>query len=65
MSDLEVALLILLVVGVIASNLAVLKYSAKFRMTQFGKDHGKIKTSQDKQVKQNDSDSKQQSNKPD
>lgn len=39
MSDLEVGLLILLVVGVIASNLAVLKYSAKFKMTQFGKHH--------------------------
>ncbi|MGS0682004.1 DUF2897 family protein [Shewanella sp. 125m-7] len=39
MSNLEVGLLILLIVGVIASNLAVLKYSAKFKMTQFGKDH--------------------------
>ena len=41
MSDLEVGLIILLVIGVIASNLAVLKYSAKFKMTQFGKDHKK------------------------
>ena len=41
MSDLEVGLLILLVIGVIASNLAVLKYSAKFKMTQFGKDQKK------------------------
>ena len=39
MSDLEVGLLILLVIGVIASNLAVLKYSAKYKMTQFGKHH--------------------------
>ena len=39
MSDLEIGLLILLVVGIIASNLAVLKYSAKFKMTQFGKAH--------------------------
>ncbi|MCG9731343.1 DUF2897 family protein [Shewanella sp. Isolate13] len=39
MSDLEVGLLILLVLGVIASNLAVLKYSAKHKMTQFGKNH--------------------------
>ncbi|GIU48101.1 hypothetical protein TUM4438_28740 [Shewanella sairae] len=37
MSNLEVGILILLVVGIIASNLAVLKYSAKFKMTQFGK----------------------------
>ncbi|QSX42622.1 DUF2897 family protein [Shewanella cyperi] len=36
MSSLEVWLIILLVVGVIASNLAVLKYSAKFKMPQFG-----------------------------
>ncbi|MGL4474728.1 MAG: DUF2897 family protein [Shewanella sp.] len=36
MSDLEVILIIALVIGVIASNLAVLKYSAKFKMTQFG-----------------------------
>lgn len=39
MSDLEVGLLILLVIGVIGSNLAVLKYSAKHKMPQFGKDH--------------------------
>ncbi|SQH76882.1 conserved protein of unknown function [Shewanella benthica] len=38
MSDLETWLIIILVIGVIASNLAVLKYSAKFKMTQFGKD---------------------------
>lgn len=41
MSDLEVGLLILLVIGVIASNLAVLKYSAKYKMPQFGKDQKK------------------------
>jgi len=44
MSDLEVGLLILLVIGVIASNLAVLKYSAKYKMPQFGKDHKKPKS---------------------
>ncbi|MGS0727496.1 DUF2897 family protein, partial [Shewanella sp. 0m-11] len=44
MSNLEVGLLILLVVGIIASNLAVLKYSAKFKMSQFGKDHHKKTT---------------------
>lgn len=38
MSDLETWLIIILVIGVIASNLAVLKYSAKYKMTQFGKD---------------------------
>ncbi|MGB0894538.1 MAG: DUF2897 family protein [Parashewanella sp.] len=35
MSTLEVWLIILLVIGVVVSNLAVLKYSAKFKMTQF------------------------------
>ncbi|MEI6858856.1 MAG: DUF2897 family protein [Shewanella sp.] len=38
MSNLETWLIIILVIGVIASNLTVLKYSAKFKMTQFGKD---------------------------
>ncbi|QYK14703.1 DUF2897 family protein [Shewanella rhizosphaerae] len=37
MSSLEVWLIIIIVLGVIASNLAVLKYSNKFKMTQFGK----------------------------
>ncbi|GGP40206.1 hypothetical protein GCM10009347_04990 [Shewanella algicola] len=32
----EVWLIIILVLGVIASNIAVLKYSAKFKMPQFG-----------------------------
>ncbi|WP_144208429.1 DUF2897 family protein [Shewanella donghaensis] len=36
MNDLEVWIIIILVVGIIASNLAVLKYSAKFKMPQFG-----------------------------
>ncbi|WP_338593511.1 DUF2897 family protein [Shewanella khirikhana] len=36
MSTLEVVLIIALVIGVIFSNLAVLKYSAKFKMPQFG-----------------------------
>ncbi len=44
MSDLETWLIIILVIGVIASNLAVLKYSAKYKMTQFGKDN-KLKPS--------------------
>lgn len=46
MSSLEVWLIIILVIGVIASNLAILKYSAKFKMPQFGQ-HSK-----DKQIKQ-------------
>lgn len=36
LEGLEVWLIIILVLGVIASNLAVLKYSAKFKMPQFG-----------------------------
>lgn len=47
MSDLEVGLIILLVIGVIASNLAVLKYSAKYKMPQFGKDQKKPSSSKD------------------
>lgn len=39
MSDLETWLIIILVIGVIASNLAVLKYSAKYKMPQFGKEN--------------------------
>lgn len=45
MSTLEVWIIIILIVGVIASNLAALKYSAKFKLPQFGQ-HGK-----DKQIK--------------
>ncbi|WP_299806385.1 DUF2897 family protein [uncultured Shewanella sp.] len=55
MSDLEVGLLILLVIGVIASNLAVLKYSAKYKMTQFGKHHhGKKQSEKDAKDKSSD-----------
>ncbi|ABZ76876.1 conserved hypothetical protein [Shewanella halifaxensis HAW-EB4] len=55
MSDLEVGLLILLVLGVIASNLAVLKYSAKHKMTQFGKNHhGKKLSENEKSDKSSD-----------
>lgn len=39
MPDLETWLIIILIIGVIVSNLAVLKYSAKMKMTQFGKEH--------------------------
>ncbi|MGL5048965.1 MAG: DUF2897 family protein [Shewanella sp.] len=45
MSTLEVWIIIILVVGVIVSNLAVLKYSVKFKLPQFGQ-HDK-----DKQLK--------------
>ena len=44
MTDLEVGLLILLIIGVIASNLVVLKYSTKFKMSQFGKGHKKTES---------------------
>ncbi len=61
MSDLEVWLIIILIIGVIASNLAVLKYSTKFKMTQFGKPKPMIKETskdhqQDKDKNQNRSD---------
>ncbi|KFZ38508.1 hypothetical protein HR45_03505 [Shewanella mangrovi] len=36
MSNIEAILIIVLVIGVVFSNLAVLKYSAKFKMPQFG-----------------------------
>lgn len=42
MSTLEVWIIIILVVGVIASNLAALKYSVKFKLPQFGQ-HSKNK----------------------
>lgn len=42
MSTLETWLIILLILGVIASNLAVLKYSSKFKLSQFGQ-HNKGK----------------------
>ncbi|MGI2065386.1 DUF2897 family protein [Shewanella sp. MF08487] len=50
MSTLEVWILIILILGVIASNLAALKYSAKFKLPQFGQ-HDK-----DKQIKTSDDD---------
>ena len=44
MSNLEVWLIIILVIGVILSNLAVLKYSAKFKLPQFKHHDSKDKT---------------------
>lgn len=44
MSTLEVWILIMLIVGVIASNLAVLKYSAKFKLPQFGQHDKKARS---------------------
>ncbi|QVK22969.1 DUF2897 family protein [Shewanella dokdonensis] len=52
MSDWEVWLIILLVIGVIFSNLAVLKYSSKFKLPPFGqpqKPANKQKDTADKQ----------------
>ncbi|QYJ80345.1 DUF2897 family protein [Shewanella acanthi] len=40
MSNFEAWIIIILVVGVVVSNLAVLKYSSKFKMPQFGQDKG-------------------------
>lgn len=60
MSNIETWLIIILVVGIIASNLAVLKYNAKFKMTQFGKDtklKQPSKTTEDKEVKEDKEDS--------
>lgn len=42
MSNIETWLLIILIVGVIASNLVVLKYSAKYKLPQFGKDNKRV-----------------------
>lgn len=60
MSTLEVWIIIILIVGVIASNLAALKYSAKFKLPQFGQ-HSK-----DKQIKPStaENDAETASNKP-
>lgn len=58
MSNLEVWLIIILVIAVIVSNLAVLKYSAKFKMTQFGKDHAQ-KTTSEKHKQRDEDDSSQ------
>jgi hypothetical protein len=47
MSSIEAWLIIILVLGVIASNIAVLKYSAKFKMPQFGKPEDKPSSKKD------------------
>jgi hypothetical protein len=44
----EVWLIIILVIGVIASNIAVLKYSAKFKMPPFGEHKDKTLNSDQK-----------------
>lgn len=49
MSNWEVGLLILLVLGVIASNLAVLKYSAKFKFPSQSELNRKWQASEDQQ----------------
>ncbi len=48
MSDWETVLLIILVVGIIASNLVVLKHTAKFKMHQFGNHKDKSVKTKDK-----------------
>ena len=58
MTNLETWLIIILVVCVIVSNLAILKYSAKFKMTHFGKDHKKTANNNDTTDKQSSTTSK-------
>ena len=55
MNDFEAWIIIILVVGIIASNLAVLKYSAKFKMPQFGDQ--KPKTDASKETPKSDNSS--------
>ncbi|ABE55417.1 conserved hypothetical protein [Shewanella denitrificans OS217] len=55
MSSIEAWIIIILVLGVIASNIAVLKYSAKFKMPQFGKPEDKP-TNQDRASESLDTD---------
>ncbi|MXR67240.1 DUF2897 family protein [Shewanella sp. JBTF-M18] len=55
MSSLEVWLIIILVLGVIASNLAVLKYSNKFKLPPFGKPQQKQHTAKDENQTENQS----------
>ncbi|NRD74167.1 DUF2897 family protein [Shewanella sp. VB17] len=43
MPDLETWLIIILILGVVVSNLAVLKYHAKMKMSHFGQEHKQIK----------------------
>ncbi|MDF0534413.1 DUF2897 family protein [Shewanella yunxiaonensis] len=49
MSSWEVWLIILLVIGVVFSNIAVLKYSAKFKLPPFGQPHQKDSDKPDSQ----------------
>ncbi|WP_281214023.1 DUF2897 family protein [Shewanella insulae] len=55
MSSLEVWLIIILVLGVIASNLAVLKYSNKFKLPPFGKPQQKQHTAKGENQTENKS----------
>jgi hypothetical protein len=52
----EVWLIIILVLGVIASNIAVLKYSAKFKMPQFGERKDEAVNAEDKKSSQQPAD---------
>lgn len=49
MSTLETWLIIILIIGIIASNLVVLKYSAKYKLTQFGKTQKKSEKKSEKE----------------
>jgi len=60
----EVWIIIILVIGVIASNIAVLKYSAKFKMPQFGEHKDKSLNSDKKDSSaQSSADTKAKDNK--
>jgi hypothetical protein len=60
MSSIEAWLIIILVLGVIASNLAVLKYSAKFKMPQFGKPGEKPASQSDSESEKTDAEASNQ-----
>ena len=64
MTTFEIWIIIILIVGVIASNLAVLKYSAKFKMPQFGQESLK-KHNGDKAKETDDSSDSKEPPKPD
>ncbi|MCL1125487.1 DUF2897 family protein [Shewanella surugensis] len=54
MSNVETWLIIILIIAVIASNLVVLKYSAKYKLPQFGKNNKKVPRSTQKKPAAND-----------
>lgn len=54
MSNLEAWIIVILVLGVIVSNLAALRYSAKFKLPQFGQQDQRKVLMQDKVLKQDE-----------